>query len=35
MALVGISIAIGLGASLAGLRKAVSVDPATAFGAGV
>ena len=32
--LVGISVAIGLGASVAGLRKAVGVDPAVAFGAG-
>ncbi|MGQ0468156.1 MAG: ABC transporter permease [Sporichthyaceae bacterium] len=30
-----ISLAIGLGASLAGLRKAVSVDPAAAFGGAV
>ncbi|HEX3826334.1 MAG TPA: ABC transporter permease [Sporichthyaceae bacterium] len=35
VALVGISVAIGLGASVAGLRKAVGVDPAVAFGAGV
>lgn len=35
IALVVISIAIGLGASVAGLRKAVGVDPAVAFGAGV
>jgi putative ABC transport system permease protein len=33
--LVGISVAIGLAASLAGLRKAVRVDPATAFGGAV
>jgi putative ABC transport system permease protein len=32
--LVVISVAIGLGASVAGLRKAVGVDPAVAFGAG-
>ncbi len=33
--LVAISIAIGLGASIAGLRKAVGVDPAAAFGGAV
>jgi putative ABC transport system permease protein len=33
-ALVGIAIVIGLAASLAGLRRAVGVDPAVAFGSG-
>ncbi|MGQ0624863.1 MAG: ABC transporter permease [Sporichthyaceae bacterium] len=35
VALVLISLGIGLAASIAGLRKAIGVDPAVAFGAGV
>ncbi len=33
-ALVGIAVVVGLASSLAGLRKAVGVDPAVAFGGG-
>jgi putative ABC transport system permease protein len=34
-ALVGFAFAIGMVSSLAGLRRAVGVDPATAFGGAI